>query len=97
MTNYLKLEDICDDEAKAIFQFRSHMANFHANYKNNKPINHSPLCLSHPDTQQWSFKCSVLRKNITIKGNYENILSGEIDKNLAKTAKSILKYREMCL
>ena len=74
MTNYLKLEDICDDEAKAIFQFRSHMANFHANYKNNKPINHSPLCLSHPDTQQWSFKCSVLRKNITIKGNYENIL-----------------------
>ena len=97
MTNYLKLEDIYDDEAKAIFQFRSRMANFHANYKNNKPINHCPLCLSHPDTQQWSFKCSVLRNNITIKGNYENILSGEIDKNLAKTAKSILKYREMCL
>ena len=96
-----KLQDMNDDEAKAIFQFRSRMANFHGNYRSKtndlNPIDHCPLCFSHPDTQQWSFQCPVLRKNIVINGQYENILNGNIDKNLAKTAKSILKYREMSL
>ena len=101
MAKYLKLQDMNDDEAKAIFQFRSRMANFHGNYRSKtndlNPIDHCPLCFSHPDTQQWSFQCPVLRKNIVINGQYENILNGNIDKNLAKTAKSILKYREMSL
>ena len=73
------------------------MANFHGNYRNNSPLKHCPLCFSHPDTQQWSFQCSVLRKHININENYDNILNGKIDKNLANTAKSILKYREMSL
>ena len=93
----MKLQDISDEEAKAIFQFRSRMANFHENYKNNAPINHCPVCSSHPDTQQWAFKCAVLRKNININGEYEDIIEGNIDKKLAKTALTILTYREMTL
>lgn len=95
LNNYLKLQDIYDEEAKAIFQFRSRMANFHGNYKNNTPLNHCPLCSSHPDTQQWAFQCSALKTNIEINGSYEDIIEGNIDKKLAKTALSILKYREM--
>ena len=95
LAKYLQLQDINDKEAKAIFQFRSRMANFHENYKNNAPLNHCPLCSSHPDTQKWAFKCSVLKKSVQINGTYENIIEGKIDKPLAKTAFSILKYREM--
>ena len=77
LANYLKLENMFDDEAKAIFQFRSRMANFHGNYRNNNnPIRHCPICFSHPDTQDWSFKCPEIRKNIEINGNYEDILNG---------------------
>ena len=97
VNNYLKLSDIYDEEAKAIFQFRSRMANFHENYKNRTPLSHCPLCSSHPDTQQWAFKCSVLKNNIKIDGTYDDIIEGNIDKKLAKTALSILKYREMTL
>lgn len=95
LSNYLRLEDIGDDEAKAVFQFRSRMAQFHGNYRGNTPLKYCPLCLSHPDTQEWSFKCSVLQKNIKINGNYEDIMKGKINKTLAKTVKSIVKYREM--
>ena len=95
LANYLNLKEIYDDEAKSIFLSRSRIANFHGNY--NTPLKHCPLCFSHPDTQQWSFQCSVLRKNIAINGNYDDILNGKINKKLAKTAKSILKYREMSL
>ena len=91
----MHIYSIWESEAKAIFQIRSSMENFYENYRSNTPINHCPLCSSHPDTQKWSFQCSTLRKNIEIKGNYENILKGNIDKNLAKTARAILDFREM--
>ena len=97
LAHYLKLEHIYDDEARAIFQFRSRMAKFHENYRGNSPLNHCPLCLSHPDTQKWSFKCSILQKNIKISGNYEDIMTGRISKKLAKTVKSIINFREMSL
>ena len=84
-------------EAKAVFQFRSKMAKFSGNYKGKNPIKMCPLCLSHPDTQEWSFKCLELKKHIKISGNYDDITEGNITKNLAKTTLAILKYREMSL
>ena len=97
LSKYLKLEHIYDDEARAVFQFRSRMAKFHGNYRGNMPLKHCPLCLSHPDTQEWSFKCNALMKNIEINGKYEDIITGNINKKLAKTVKSIINFREMSL
>ena len=95
MSNYLELETINAQEAKAIFQFRSRMAQFNGNYKGKNPIKICPLCSSHPDTQEWSFKCSEILKNIEIKGNYSDIIEGNITKNVAKSAHAIIKFREM--
>ena len=90
----MELETINAQEAKSIFQFRSRMAQFHGNYKGNIPTKICPLCSSHPDTQEWSFKCLEIKKNIDIKGNYDDIIEGKINKNLAKTIHSIIKFRE---
>ena len=95
LSRYLELKNITAEEAKAVFQFRSRMAKFNGNYKGKNPVKAYPLCFSHPDTQEWSFKCQEINKNIEVKGNYDNIFDGSIDKNLAKTLLSIIKFREM--
>ena len=97
LSNYLELEDINTQEAKAVFQYRSRMANFSGNYRGSNPIKSCPLCFSHPDTQKWSFQCSVIKKNIQIEGKYDDIIEGNIDKSNAKTVNSILKFRELSL
>ena len=97
LSNYLKLENINAFEAKAVFQFRSRMAKFSGNYKGNSPVKICPLCSSHPDTQEWSFKCLEIKKNIQVNSNYNNIFEGKITKNLAKTVLSIIKFRDTSL
>ena len=95
ISSYLELNDINVPEAKAIFQFRSRMAKFDGNYKGKSPTKICPLCSSHPDTQEWSFKCKEIKKNIEINGNYNDILEGKINKKLAKATLNIIKFREM--
>ena len=73
------------------------MANFGGNFRGSSPIKMCPLCLSNPDTQQWSLKCKKNTANIEIHGTYDDILKGNIDKNLAKTLNLILKFRKMSL
>ena len=97
LANYLELGKINAFEAKATFQFRSRMAPFHGNYKGKIPTKICPLCSSHPDTQEWSFKCSEIKKNVDVKGKYDDIIEGNISKNLAKTTLSIIKFRELSL
>ena len=97
MSSYLALENINASEAKSIFQFRSRMAKFSGNYKGKNPIKNCPLCSSHPDTQEWSFKCLEIMKNIKINDNHNDIIEGNITKNLAKTTLAIIKFREMSL
>ena len=95
LAKYLDLDEITVSEAKSVFQFRSRMANVKDNYRGTNPYNICPLCMSHPDTQEAAFQCSVLRRNIDINGTYTDILEGNINKELAKTITDILKFREM--
>ena len=81
----MELQEINTEEAKSLFQYRSRMANFRGNYRGSNPIKNCPLCFSHPDTQQWSFKCSVIKNNINIEGTYDDLIEGNIDKKLAKS------------
>ena len=99
MTKYLELDEITLTKANAVFQFRSRMANFKDNYRGTNPYNICPLCLSHPDTQQAAFHCSVIRKSIEVHGKlkYSDILDGNISKDLATTVKNILKIGETSL
>ena len=94
LANYLKLNKLTVTEAKTVFQFRSRMANFTDNYRGTNPRNICPLCLSHPDTQEAAFHCSVIRKNIIINGTYSDIMDGNISKEVAKTITDIIKFRE---
>ena len=94
MAKYLELNEVTLNEAKAVFQFRSRMADFKENYKGTNTYNICPLCQNHTDTQQAAFQCSVIRNSVDIKGNYRDILEGKITKELATTITNIIKLRE---
>ena len=94
MAEYLELKEITAKEAKNIFQFRSRMAPFKENYGGSNFDMICQLCLSHTDTQRSSFECSFIKKNIQIHGNYNDIMSGKIDKKLAETVTNILNIRK---
>ena len=73
------------------------MDQFSGNYRGKNPIKACPLCSSHPDTQAWSFKCPEINRNIQVKGNYDQIFEGTVNKDLARTTLAIIKFREMSL
>ena len=94
MAKYLELEDISATEAKNIFQFRSKMADFKDNYGGTNYEIICNLCLSHTDTQKASFECPSIKKHIDIRGNYNDIMNGKIDKKLAETVTNIINLRK---
>ena len=97
MSKYFELKEITVDQAKLVFQFRSRMANYKDNYKSTNPVNVCPLCHNHSDTQEQSFKCSIVLESTEVKGKYKNIIEGDITKEVARTIENITKIRESSL
>ena len=60
------------------------------------PTKPCPICkeATSTDTQEHSFQCTVLRKNINMEGSYEDIFFAKVDKKLARTVEKIAKFRE---
>ena len=70
------------------------MAKFKENFKNDKDEITCPLCLVHPDTQVHCVQCPVVRDNVTIKGQYSDIFTEEISKEISETLLKITTFRE---
>ena len=86
-----------DENIKEVFQYRTHMLPFHANYRENKEVEVCLLCKSHPDCQDSLEDCKELEKEHpnmkSIKSLYED---GENIK-AAKLLNSVLKTRALKL
>ena len=94
MQHYLKSKDLTVEEARTIFWFRTRMAQFRDNFRNNSDCNLCPLCKNHIDSQNLAFKCPVILENIEIFGRLEDIFDKNISKKLAETLISILNLRQ---
>ena len=97
MQEYLKEKSITPLQAKIIFRFRTRMEKFSENFKGGKPTKQCPLCMTSKDTQNHSFQCQVLLKNIEMAGTPEDIYKPIISKETAKTIENIVKFRETYL
>ena len=97
MQEYLKEKFISPVQAKIIFRFRTRMEKFSENFKGGKPTKQCPLCMASKDTQNHSFQCQVLLKNIEMAGTPEDIYNQTISKETAKTIENIVKFRETYL
>ena len=95
LQNYLSNESITVQEAKNLFKFRTRVAKFQENMKNNPGLSLAcPLCKIQPDTQQHSVQCSVIKSKVDVKGNYSDIFLDNIPVKIARTLMEITKLRE---
>ena len=94
MQNYLKDGIISVKEAQNLFKYRTKVARFKENFKNNYVEMGCPMCLGQPDTQAHCVQCPIIKENINIKGDYSEIFSEEISKEIAKTLLEITNFRE---
>ena len=88
-------ENITVKEAKNIFKYRTRVANFKDNFKNNHDGGmECPLCLEQPDSQAHSVLCPVIKANIDVRGEYSEIFTHEISKEISQTLLNITLFRE---
>ena len=92
--NYLMDENISVKEAQNIFKYRTRVANFKENFKNSYNEIECPLCFVHPDTQAQCVQCPVVKENVEIRGEYQEIFSEKVSKEIAQTLLEVTQYRE---
>ena len=81
-------------QARAVFKFKTRMANFSNNFRGGKETKPCPLCDDGPDTQRHSLECKVIKQNIQIQMRYEDIFHSKVEQEVAKTIENVLKFRE---
>ena len=79
--------------AKSVFKYRTRMAKFQGNFKENGNVDFCPLCGTHRDLQELSFQCPEILKKVKITEIYETIFGSKISLNLAKIVDEITRWR----
>ena len=82
--NYFKNENISVKGAQNLFKFRTRVAKFKENYKNNYEVRSCPLCLVQPDTQAHCVQCPVVKENVNIQGDYQEIFTNKISSEISE-------------
>ena len=93
---YLTDKKITPQQAKAVFKYKTRMANFSDNFRGGQPTKQCPLCKEENslDNQQHSLVCKVTKQNVQIDVRYEEIFFSQIGAETAKTLENILKFRD---
>ena len=82
-------------EARNLFRYRTRVANFRENMKNNLEMSLAcPLCQVQPDTQQHSFQCVIIHSKMKVKGCYKDIFLDNIPVDTTKTLMKITEIRD---
>ena len=93
MQTYFSRSDLNADEKRTIFKYRVRMERFGENFRGGASSIPCPLCDTHPDSQEASFQCPIIRKEIAIKGSIKDIYEEKIETETIKTIMKISKYR----
>ena len=91
---YLKDDRITTSQARAVFRYKTRMANLPENFKGGAETKPCPMCKDALDTQQHSFNCRVILENIEVEGQYSEVFFSKVQPQTAKTLESMLKFRE---
>ena len=93
MQEYLVDKNMTTSQAKAVFKFKTRMANFSDNFKAGGLTKTCPMCHEAPDTQQHSLTCKIIKENIKVEIRYEEIFYSKVSAETARTLESILNFR----
>ena len=79
---------------RTIITYRTRMAKFKENFRNGSENIPCPLCQIHFDKQSMAFQCPMIKDNVELKGNYEDVFKEDIPKELVITLTQISRFRE---
>ena len=85
------------EDKRTIFRYRVRMERFGENFRGGAGSITCPLCNTHPDNQEFSFQCPVIRKEIEIEGNISDLYKEDIERNVIETILKIRNYRKLKL
>ena len=95
MQEYLKLNNINSSMAKILFKYRTRMANYGENFRAGNGLTVCPMCSLHLDSQVMAYNnCPVIKREVTISGNYNDIFKKTIPNEVVKTLYHIELVRE---
>ena len=92
--DYLLDEDISTEQKRNIFKFRTMMSDFAGNYSSSDTPQPCKMCFFHRDSQSHAVNCHETMKNVTAKGNYNEIFSKQISKKTACMLEQIIESRK---
>ena len=92
MQDYLKVNKLSAVGGKTLFRYRTHMANYGQNFGSTDIC---PLCGLHLDNQFMAYyNCQVIKDNVNIRGEYENIFKDEVPADVIRSLIAIDKFRK---
>ena len=94
MQEYFKNPHIKISEMKTVFKFRTKMEKFGENYRGGEINIPCRLCGLHLDNQEMAFQCPVIRENLNVTGDIENVYSENIKMDIISAVSEISKFRE---
>ena len=97
MQSYLKNPKNSTEQARNIFKFRTHMAEFGENYRGGGGPSMCPLCSTHLDNQSMSIQCLSLKENVNFDRTIEDVYKEEVDEETSQLVQKIMKIREKML
>ena len=93
MQQYLKSNKFNTTQARTIFSFWTRMAKFGENYGRQNGHISCPICFLHLDNQPMAFQCLEVKKEVTVKGKYEDLFDNSITPDVVMTICNIMKIR----
>ena len=94
--DYLLSTDLSTEQKRNLFLFRTRMANFSNNFKNQSGnlAQMCKMCSLFPDSQTHSVNCLETMKHVRTKGNYEEIFTNNISRETAIMITQIVEVRK---
>ena len=91
--SYFSSSELKQEEKRTIFRYRVRMERYGENFRGGTSSINCPLCETHLDNQDMSFKCPKIKNHIDIQGNMSDVYKEHIPKDSIKTILQIAKYR----
>ena len=89
--------NIYTEENKTVFKYQTRMENYGKNYRGGKSQVFCPLCSLHLDNQEQSFQCQVIKDNLNLTGDVQNLYKENTDVITVKALCKISDYRKQMI
>ena len=91
---YFGAREVSDETIKEVFQYRTHMLDFHQNYKGHDETKYCPLCKSHPDSQDSVEDCLELAKSFSYLKDLKRLYEDDFEEGTMTLLHEVMKVRK---